>query len=85
MLLCVGKIPLGKFFDNTRKQSQKMKIRLQTSTDSVQLAVMYIELSKVGFRMDADADDLTQKGLALFQSITGNVVTQISQQHVKEN
>lgn len=65
VLLCKGYIPLSKFLDDSRKQSQKMKVLLHTPADNVQLAVMYVNLNESGFRREGSANDFTGTGLAL--------------------
>jgi hypothetical protein len=45
---------------------------------------MYVNLQKVGFRFD-EHDPFTQSGLNMFNSISGNLVSQISQLHTQEN
>ena len=51
ILLCMGFIPLSKFLEKPL-DSTKMKIMLQTPSDTQQLAVMFLELQKAGFRYD---------------------------------
>ena len=62
-----------------------MRILLYTPSDNVQLAMMFLVISKKGFRMEHQEEGLTKTGLEIVQSVSNNMVSQISQLHLKEN
>lgn len=53
ILLCKGFIPMSSFLEKPQ-ESVKMKIALQTPSDNVSLAILFINISKVGFRLEED-------------------------------
>ena len=55
-----------------------MRILLYTPSDNVQLAMMFLSISKKGFRMEHQEEGLTKTGLEIVQSVSNNMVSQIS-------
>ena len=65
-------MPLQRYLERP-VDSSKLRVVLHTPSDDVPLAILYLNLNKVGYRLDSE-EDLTQTGLTLFQSLSNNLV-----------
>jgi len=57
ILLCKAQVPLARFLEK-HQEAKKMRVILKTPSDEIPLAVMFLNMQKVGYRMDGE-DDLT--------------------------
>ena len=57
IILCQGAIPLSHYLEQPT-DTKKLRVVLHTPSDDVPLAILFLNLQKVGYRMEEDMDEV---------------------------